>query len=546
MQINIGDITLSIKKLHFLHFVQCAIQVEAVHKNGAKCVLHSNIYWKDYTETQDHLPLHVEYKEPSYSFKKFSSFRRDKTCDREILISRFIDRFLRLELSSVKDKEFFFHVQTIVFNNNFDMLQIASLAVIINLRYLFPVEIGCFSKNGKTFVFSKKDLLSFSLEKVCSIEEIQSEILDATTQFEEYFSFLATIESQYVLPKENDIAQKISREGRSATEMRPIEITNISDNSMVFSRGATSVMSFIDLIFGFDHFTSGERVQKRDNILSQYFFPHFATQEGRKKPLSRRELGHSELIRTAFSQVVDRDLIIRIVSETLSADGSSSMAAVCAASACLFKMNLINLPIAGISIGFSDKILVDLSAEEDRYSIMDCKIVGDGNNICTIQMDCKKRVPFSIFFKALSASKKPIKSIIKQIQSIQRENHYMFTNIDRDKIGYVIGKAGATKKNICYHIPSRMAINENGSVVIYSEDVTLVDLLLEFYGREHKEKSKVAFFALEDFNGQTVKTTIGIVQTNKKVQGQKNDIIIGIVKEGTPTTIQVKEILSKH
>lgn len=547
MQINIGEITLFIKQLHSLHFVQCAIQMEAIHKNGARCVLHSNIYWNEYSEEQEVLPLTVEYREPSYSFKKFSSFKRDKTCEREILISRFIDRFLRLELSSIRNKEFFVSVQTVVFHGGFDMCQMASLCTIINLRHLFPTKIACYAKNKSIFIFSDEELLSFSLEGIYTSIEIENMLLEAKKDFEEYFNGLLQIKSQYDMQNMNSKVSipKIKRIDRKSDEIRKMELTHISENSMIFSRGLTSVMCFIDLIFGFDKFLSGERVQKRENILSQYFFPHFATSEGKRKSTSRREIGHSELVRMAFSNVIDHEMIVRIVSETLSADGSSSMAAVCAASATMFKMNLIKEPIAAISIGaFSEqKIIVDLSAIEDKYSLMDCKIVGNQSAFYAIQMDCKKKIPFKTFFKAMEKSKKALLKICNMISKIPRENSYLFTEIDKDRIGYLIGKNGSMKKNICYHIPTKMAISENGKVLVQSENIDLINSLFQFYGRKPVEKAKIAFFASEDFNGQSIKTSIGLINTSQKITGKKNDIIRGTIRDVQDFNINVKEII---
>ena len=544
MQIDLGDITLNIKKLHFLHFVQCAIQMEVTDKNGERCVLHSNIYWKDIEEERDFLSLNVEYREPSYSLKKFSSFKRDKYCEREILISRFIDRFVRLELAGEENKDFFISVQTVVFNSAFNMLQLASLCVIVNLRYLFPIQTACFASKGKVVVLSHKEILALSAEGVMTTDEIEEMLSQAKEYCQPFFKSISLIESKYELPVVKD--QSFERKERKLDQIRDIEITNVSENSMIFSRGATSVMCFIDLIYGFDQFSWGERIYEKENILSQYFFPHFATQEGKRKSTSRREIGHSDLIRAAFKYVLDSHLIVRIVSETLSADGSSSMAAVCAASSTLFKMNLLSQPIAGLSLGSFDgkNIAVDLSAEEDKYSIMDCKIVGDETKLYVIQMDCKNKIPFSLFIKALKTSHKQLEKICKTISKVKKENSYLFTTIDKERIGYVLGKGGATKKNICYHIPSRIAVHESGKVLVCSDDVDLVAKFLQFYGRKPELKDKVAFFALEDFDGQIIKTTIGSVKVTKKIAGKKNDIIVGLIKDISDLTITVKEVLS--
>src|SRR6266480_6360462 len=190
-------------------------------------------------------------------------------------------------------------------------------------------------------------------------------------------------------------------DGRRADQIRPLEIKidylpNVH-GSAVFARGETKVLSVI---------TVGKISEKQlvDSIFSRHYkyfihhynFPQFAVNEiASYRAVSRREIGHGELVEKTFDYLVPPSdtfpYTIRVVSEVLSSDGSSSQASICATSLALMTTGVpLTRPAAGIALGlFEGQIYSDINGLEDKLGEMDFKIAGTKKGVCSIQLDVK-------------------------------------------------------------------------------------------------------------------------------------------------------------
>ena len=228
-------------------------------------------------------------------------------------------------------------------------------------------------------------------------------------------------------------------------------------------------------------------------FMHHYNFPGFSVGEtGPIRGPGRREIGHGALAERALIPVIpkieDFPYTIRLVSETLSSNGSSSMAAACASSLSLMDAGVpIKNPVAGIAIGLmSDqksgeyKVLTDIQGPEDHYGDMDLKIAGTKNGITALQMDVKiGGITSDILKEALSRGKNAREQILSTITNIisePRENLSPFAPtietimINPDKIGVVIGSGGKTIKKISEETESEISVEDDGSVFITGID----------------------------------------------------------------------------
>ena len=294
--------------------------------------------------------------------------------------------------------------------------------------------------------------------------------------------------------------QGIRPDGRTLTEIRPIwcevGILPRVHGSSVFTRGQTQVMNALTLG------TIGE-VQKLDGLdlgedtkryMHQYNMPPYAT--GEAKPLKspgRREIGHGALAERALEPVIpseeDFPYALRLVSEVLSSNGSSSMASVCASTLSLMDAGVpIKAPVAGVAMGLikdteSNKvaILTDIQGLEDFLGDMDFKVAGTTKGITAIQMDIKiKGIDKQILTKALEQARigrleildKMLKVISKPRKELSKYAPKIISfDINPEKIREVIGSGGKTINKIIEETGVKIDITDEGRVMIASTDI---------------------------------------------------------------------------
>jgi len=241
----------------------------------------------------------------------------------------------------------------------------------------------------------------------------------------------------------------------------------------------------------FDAYAGGETEKQ---FLLHYNFPNFSVGEtGRISGPGRREIGHGALAERSITPMFPFESFpyaVRIVSEIMESNGSSSMATVCGGSLALMDAGVpLKSPVAGISIGICTEaddddnidryqVLTDIIGWEDAFCDMDCKIAGTSNGITGFQLDLKlKGLPLGIMEEALQASKEARKSILEQMATTIAEPRKEFSKyaprittirINPDKIGALIGPGGKNIKRIVEESGCEINIEDDGSVKVYS------------------------------------------------------------------------------
>ena len=292
----------------------------------------------------------------------------------------------------------------------------------------------------------------------------------------------------------NNILQKgIRPDGRKLDQIRLLEsevgYIPRAHGSSIFRRGDTHVLSSVTLA------SEGEK-QRIDNLtpvnekyfIHHYNFPDFSVGEvGRGLFTGRREIGHGALAERALYPVVpsqeDFPYTIRVVSDVVSSNGSTSMASVCAGTMSMMDAGVpILAPVAGIAMGLiidSDgkySILTDIQGAEDHFGDMDFKVAGTEEGVTALQMDIKvKGITFEIMEEALEKAKTARLTILENIVStieIPRENLSKYApklvtiNIPKEKIGAVIGSGGSVIRGMIEEFEVSIDINDEGKVVI--------------------------------------------------------------------------------
>jgi polyribonucleotide nucleotidyltransferase len=255
--------------------------------------------------------------------------------------------------------------------------------------------------------------------------------------------------------------------------------------SALFIRGETKVLSIA---------TIGKISEKQliDNPFSRspkyfihhYNFPPFAVNEITSyRTVSRREIGHGELVENTFDYLISPSdafpYTIRVVSEVLTSDGSSSQAAICATSLALMTAGVpLTRPAAGIALGlFEGQIYTDINGLEDKLGEMDFKIAGTEEGICSLQLDLKNKginpeLLSECFEKARQARLFLLTEMKKHIfrprpglptQVIKCRRFY----VEKEKIGLIVGPGGRTIRQLTETTGSTIEIQEDNHILIY-------------------------------------------------------------------------------
>ena len=283
-------------------------------------------------------------------------------------------------------------------------------------------------------------------------------------------------------------------DGRDNDTVRPLTIETgvlkTTHGSAIFTRGETQAIvvttlgstrdaQMIDFLHG----------AKDDPFLFQYNFPPYSVGEaGRLGAPGRREIGHGRLARRGIQAMMPNHdefpYTIRVVSEITESNGSSSMASVCGASLSLMDAGVpIKAPVAGIAMGLikeGDKfaVLTDILGDEDHLGDMDFKVAGTDEGITALQMDIKiEGITEEIMEIALEKAKAARFTILEQMNTVIAEPRKELAEnaptmstmkIPSDKIRDVIGKGGATIRDITEKTGASIDINDNGEIKIFA------------------------------------------------------------------------------
>ncbi len=294
-------------------------------------------------------------------------------------------------------------------------------------------------------------------------------------------------------------------DGRNSNQIRPISceigILPRTHGSGLFTRGQTQVLTVATLgALGDVQILDGLGIDESKRYMHHYNFPPYST--GETKVLrgpGRREIGHGALAERALEPMIPSEeefpYTIRLVSEVLSSNGSSSMASVCGSTLALMDAGVpIKSPIAGVAMGlikYDDevKILTDIQGMEDFLGDMDFKVAGTDKGITAIQMDIKiKGIDEAILRQALVQAREARLFILSKMLSVISEPRKELskyapriytTTIDPDKIREVIGPGGKTINKIIAETGSKIDIQDDGRIYIAAPDETSGNRTLE-------------------------------------------------------------------
>lgn len=320
-----------------------------------------------------------------------------------------------------------------------------------------------------------------------------------------------TIEGECV--RELITKKKVRPDGRAMDEIRPlaasVDILPRTHGSGLFTRGETQVLATTTLgALGEHQILDGLGLEDTKRFMLHYNFPAFCVGEvGRYGSPGRREIGHGALGERALLQVMPSEeefpYTVRVVSEVLESNGSSSQATICAGCMSLMAAGVpIKAPVAGIAMGLITSkdgkkytILTDIQGLEDHMGDMDFKVAGTKKGITALQMDIKiKGVTEDILKKALAQAKKARLEVLDVMTSAISEPRTELSpyapkiatfNINPDKIKDVIGKGGDMITKIILEASNVTSVNDkdavkvdledDGRVIIYHQDQSIID-----------------------------------------------------------------------
>jgi len=317
-------------------------------------------------------------------------------------------------------------------------------------------------------------------------------------------------------------------DGRGPEEIRPITcevgVSPRTHGSGLFTRGQTQILSLLTLGTA----KEGQRIDDLSletdrRYMHHYNFPPYSVGEtGFMRGPKRRDIGHGALAQRALDAMIppaeDFPYTIRIVSETLESNGSSSMGSVCGSTLALMDAGVpIKSPVSGIAMGLVKEgddyvILTDIQGAEDHLGDMDFKVAGTREGITALQMDIKiTGVTQEIMSGALEQAKRAREAILdKMLEAIpeprtelsERAPRISTVKIDQEKIGMVIGKGGETIRALEADYDVQIDIEEDGTILIYATDGLKAEEAINAIKGLTKEPE-----VGDEYTGKVVKTT---------------------------------------
>jgi polyribonucleotide nucleotidyltransferase len=364
-------------------------------------------------------------------------------------------------------------------------------------------------------------------------------------------------------------------DGRSAEEIRPIWIevgvAPRTHGSAIFTRGQTQALSVAALGTTREEMrldTLGLETAKR--YFHHYNFPPFSVGEaGFMRGPKRRDIGHGALAERALVPVIPSQeefpYTIRVVSDILESNGSSSMASVCGSSLALEDAGVpIRKPVAGIAMGLIKEeddyiVLSDIAGVEDHLGDMDFKVAGTDAGITALQMDIKiSGVTFDILRDALSQAKDGRDFILGKMAEVlpaPREELSKYApritsiQIDVDKIGMVIGKGGETIRALSEEYEAEIDVQDDGTILVYAASGEQGDALIARIRQMTKEVE-----VGDEYTGKVVKTTTfgafvelskgtdGLLHISNIAPGERPATVEDVLNRGDEVDVRVVEV----
>ena len=318
-------------------------------------------------------------------------------------------------------------------------------------------------------------------------DEIQKKLFDALME-----------ELQYEILRGSILDKGLRVDGRGLEDIRPITcevgVLPRTHGSALFTRGETQALAITTLGTVFDEQVFDDiEGDRRENFILHYNFPPYSVGEVGRLGTGRREIGHGNLARRSILKVMPTKekfpYTVRVVSEILESNGSSSMASVCGGTLSLLQAGVpLKRPVAGIAMGLITEgahyeryaILSDILGDEDHLGDMDFKVAGSREGITGFQMDIKiAGVSTEILKKALDQAKRGRMHILGIMEGTiaapsaelsELAPKIVSLKIDIDKIGAIIGPGGKNIKALCETYGVQINVDDDGSVTIYGKN----------------------------------------------------------------------------
>jgi polyribonucleotide nucleotidyltransferase len=375
--------------------------------------------------------------------------------------------------------------------------------------------------------------------------------------------------------RERIAVQKRRPDGRQPDEIRPIDIQvkplPRTHGSALFTRGQTQALSVVALG------TTREEM-RLDNLgletakryFHHYNFPPFSVGEaGFMRGPKRRDIGHGALAERALVPMIpDQDRFpytIRVVSDILESNGSSSMASVCGSTLSLMDAGVpIKAPVAGVAMGLIKEgddyvVLTDIAGVEDHLGDMDFKVAGTERGITALQMDIKiTGVTFEILRDALTQAREGRLFILDKMREAIGEPRPELSEfaprisavkIDPDKIGLLIGKGGETIRALQEEYEAQIDVDDEGNVRVYAQTGAQGDALVERIRAMTKEVE-----VGDEYTGKVVKTTTfgafvelakgtdGLLHISNVSPGNRVGTVEEVLNKGDEIAVRVVEV----
>ncbi len=498
-------------------------------------------------------------------FIAFPTFDEIKESDLDLVMAGSRDAILTVESNSKEVSE-----EVIL-----EALEWGQKAIqpLIDIQEKMIQELGKDKKSYESFMISEdlktqvhdkafgpiNDVLAKNLEKTDfrkALDVIRDEVLEAYSEDEDIASddvkeaFEAAVKSAI---RERILDTGIRSDGRDLTTVRDIWCdVNTSPRAHgvgLFTRGQTQVMTFTTLGTPRDaQMIDNLSPQDSKRYMHHYNFPPFSVGEVRfLRGTSRREVGHGALAEKALLPVIPNEeefpYTLRLVSEVLSSNGSSSMASVCGSTLSLMDTGVpIKAPVAGVAMGLIKEgdryaILTDIIGLEDHIGNMDFKVAGTDAGITALQMDIKlKGLASQVMAEALQAAKVARAEIMgKMMETISETREELKPHVPRiesvripvDKIGAIIGPGGKTIRDIQETTGAKIDVNDEGIVFISSDN----------------EES--ARMARERIEGLTATPEIGRIYTGRVVGIKTFGAFVEILP-GIDGLVHISQLESSH
>jgi polyribonucleotide nucleotidyltransferase len=365
------------------------------------------------------------------------------------------------------------------------------------------------------------------------------------------------------LVREKIAVEKRRPDGRGTEEIRPIDcevrVSPRTHGSALFTRGQTQIMTLLTLGTA----KEGQRIddlslEQERRYMHHYNFPPYSVGEtGFMRGPKRRDIGHGALAQRALEPMIppleDFPYTIRLVSETLESNGSSSMGSVCGSTLALMDAGVpIKAPVGGIAMGLVKEgddyvILTDIQGAEDHLGDMDFKVAGSREGITALQMDIKiTGVTQEIMRNALDQAKRAREFILDKMAEAISETRTELSDyaprittvkIDPEQIGLVIGKGGETIRSLEADYDVQIDIEEDGTILIYATDGPKAEQAIAAIQALTKEPE-----VGDEYTGKVVKTTDfgAFVELKKGTDG-----LLHVSNVGPGRVAHIEDVLSR-